>query len=383
MKLLIVHNNYGKYSGEEAVVDKMGEMFTSHGNEVCYFRMSSQNYRDSFFGKIQGFISGIYSRKGVIGLRNILAKEKPDVVNVHNLYPFISPAALFECTKAGIPVIMTVHNFRLICPTGLFMRKGNPCETCLLKGNEWSCIKYNCERSLIKSIGYTLRNVYARRNGSFIKNIDRYACITNFQKNKLIQAGFDPNKIVVIPNSIDVPDSYVKSTGNYVAYIGRLSYEKGYDLLLKVAEKHPEINFRFAGAIRDNIYQNIPNNVNLVGYLNKQQLIDFIQQSKFIVVPSRCYEGFPMAILESACLGKPAIGPDHGGFSEIIGTGANAIGRLFIPGNLTDMEEQIINLWNNDKLVRELGDKAFEKIKREFSSNVVYEKWRNLINEII
>lgn len=95
-------------------------------------------------------------------MAEILLKEKPDIINVHNLYPFISPAALFECKKANIPVVTTVHNFRLICPTGLFMRNGKPCEQCLDRKNEWSCIKYNCEHSIFKSIGYTLRNVYAR-----------------------------------------------------------------------------------------------------------------------------------------------------------------------------------------------------------------------------
>ena len=102
-----------------------------------------------------------------------MRKEKPDIINVHNLYPFISPAALIECKKAGIPVVMTVHNFRLICPTGLFMRNGKPCEQCLDRKNEWSCIKYNCEHSIFKSIGYTLRKVYARWTKPYQKNEDK------------------------------------------------------------------------------------------------------------------------------------------------------------------------------------------------------------------
>ena len=122
MKILLVHNNYGKYSGEEAVVDKMASMFREHGHEVCFYRLTTERSRESLSGKIKGFLCGIYSPSGVKGLREILEREKPDVVNVHNLYPFISPAALFECKKTKVPVVMTVHNFRLICPTGLFMR---------------------------------------------------------------------------------------------------------------------------------------------------------------------------------------------------------------------------------------------------------------------
>ena len=113
MKILIVHNNYGKYSGEEAVVDKMAAMLTSHGHEVAFYRRTTEGVRESAVGKIKGFLSGIYSPSGVRGMRDALRRERPDVVNVHNLYPFISPAALFECKKAGVPVVMTIHNFQI------------------------------------------------------------------------------------------------------------------------------------------------------------------------------------------------------------------------------------------------------------------------------
>lgn len=107
MKILIVHNNYGKYSGEEAVVDKMADMLMSHGHEVAFYRRTTEGVRESAVGKIKGFLSGIYSSSGVRGMRDALRRERPDIVSVHNLYPFISPAALFECKKAGVPIVMT------------------------------------------------------------------------------------------------------------------------------------------------------------------------------------------------------------------------------------------------------------------------------------
>ena len=382
MRFLLVHNNYGKYSGEEAVVDKMAAMFQSHNHTVCFYRLTTEGARDTISDKIKGFTAGIYSHSGVKGIKKILRKEKPDIINVHNLYPFISPAALFECKKAGIPVVMTVHNFRLICPTGLFMRNGKPCEQCLDRKNEWSCIKYNCEHSIFKSIGYTLRNVYARWTKAYLRNVDMFACITEFQKKKLIEAGYDKNKITVIPNSIDAPCSYTPTTGGYIAYIGRLSYEKGYDLLVEVARKHPEIKFCFAGAQREKNNTEIPKNVEFKGYLQKKELSKFIQESRFIVIPSRCYEGFPMAILEAACHGKPAIAPNHGGFTEIIGQGENAIGKLFEPSNTDDLDKQIAELWNNQTLIEELGEKAFKKLKEHYDSEVVYKQWETLFSNL-
>lgn len=383
MRILLVHNDYAKYSGEESVVDQMAAMWTDHGHQVVQLRMSTADSRDSLVGKIHGFLAGLYCPKGVRKMRRTLKAERPDVVNVHNLYPFISPAALFECKKAGVPVVMTVHNFRLICPTGLFMRDGQPCERCLEKGNEWGCIRYDCEHSLLKSVGYAARNAVARRSGAYRKCVDRFACITDFQRQKLIQAGFEAGKIVVIPNSIHASTEFRSTSGDYIAYVGRLSYEKGYDLLIEVARRHPEIPFRFAGARRVSEALEIPGNVHLMGYLKGDELSDFIRESRLLVIPSRCYEGFPMAILEAAQFGKPVISPNHGGFTEIIGDGDTAIGRLFAPGNVDDLERHVVALWNNSNEIVRLGEKAHDKLLREYSTEVIYQKWNELIKNIL
>lgn len=383
MKILIVHNNYGKYSGEEAVVDKMAAMLQSHGHTVSFYRLTTEDVRESLIGKIKGFASGIYSPAGVKGMKEILRKEKPDIVNVHNLYPFISPAALFECKKANVPVVMTIHNFRLICPTGLFMREGKPCERCLEKGNEWSCIKYNCEHSILKSVGYTLRNAYARWTKAYKDNVDMYACITAFQKRKLIAAGFDENKITVIPNLMDAPKTLDTYRGNYIAFCGRLSREKGVDLIIETARRHPEIAFKFAGEVRDqDLIENLPANCELRGYISGEELNDFYKQASIFVMASKWYEGFPMSILEAAKYGKCTIGPNHGGFTEIIGQGENAIGKLFEPSNVDDLEKQIVELWNDPKTTEDLGKKAFEKLQERYSSEVVYKQWETLFEKI-
>ena len=383
MKILLVHNDYGKYSGEESVVDQMAAMWTGHGHQVVQLRMSTADSRDSLVGKIHGFLAGFYSPKGVREMRRILKMEHPDVVNVHNLYPFISPAALFECKKADVPVVMTVHNFRLICPTGLFMRDGKPCELCLEKGNEWDCVRYNCEHSLLKSVGYAARNAVARYSEVYHKCVDRFACITDFQRRKLIQAGFDPAKMAVIPNAIVATSDYDPTVGTYVAFCGRLSREKGVDLIVEVARRHPEITFKFAGALRDlDIVENLPTNVSLVGYLHGEELNAFYKRAAFFVMASRWYEGFPMSILEAAQFGKPTVGPNHGGFTEIIGEDKTAIGRLFVPGDVDDLEQHVVALWNNSDEIARLGEKAHDKLLREYSSEVIYKKWNDLIRSI-
>ena len=224
MKILLVHNDYARHSGEETVVETMATLLQNRGHKVAFYRRSSCEKRERLSGQVAGFFQGIYSPSGIRGMREVILREKPDVINVHNLYPFISPAALSECHKANIPVVMTVHNYRLICPTGLFMRNGAPCEKCLQQGGEWSCIRHNCEGTLPRSIGYALRGAYARWNEIFHQYVDRFACLSEFQRQKLITAGFDAAKIRIIPNTIDIPDSLTSTNGEYVAYCSTLDY---------------------------------------------------------------------------------------------------------------------------------------------------------------
>lgn len=384
MKILLVHNDYGKYSGEEAVVDKMAAMMTAAGWEVAQLRMTTAGVRESLSGKVRGFAAGIWCPSGVRAMREALAKEKPDVVNVHNLFPFISPAALRECKKAGVPVVMTVHNFRLICPTGLFMRDGGPCEDCLVRGNEWGCVKHNCEQSLLKSVGYAARNAVARLRRHYLECVDRFACITDFQRRKLIEAGFPADKIVVIPNSMDLEAACEAEQGDYVAFCGRLSREKGVDLIIEAARRNPQIPFKLAGAVRDGFkIDGLPENVKLVGYLSGEALNDFFARARFFVMASRCYEGFSMTILEAAGYGKAMIAPDHGGFTEIIGKGDETIGLLTSPADVEALSAAVARLWNNPEFTAELGQKAHAKLINQYSTAVISRKWQQLLTGLI
>lgn len=385
MKILLVHNNYGKRSGEEAVVDKMDEIFMGLGHQVSQLRMTTEGVRESVAGKVRGFLSGMYSPGGVKAMRDALRREKPDVVNVHNLYPFISPAALFECRKAGVPVIMTIHNFRLICPTGLFMRDGRPCEECLDRHDEWGCFAHNCEHSRLKSTGYALRNFVARKTGAFSECVSVFSCITDFQRRKLIEYGFPEDRIIVTPNPMDISsEEKHASLGDYIGFCGRISEEKGVDLIIEAARRNPSVRIRLAGEVRDKrLVENLPSNIEILGYCSGKDLENFYRNSRFIIMASRCYEGFPMAILEGARYRKATIGPDHGGFSEIIGKGEEAIGLLFRPGDIDDLSAKLTYLWDNPSECLLLGEKAHKKLINRYSTEVIARRWQQTLNQTI
>lgn len=426
MKVLLVHNEYGKRSGEEAVVDKMADIFAGLGLEVARLRRSTAEVRGTLVGKARAFVAGIYCPLGVRAMRRALALEHPDLVNVHNLYPFISPAALRECQRAGVPVVMTVHNFRLICPTGLFMRDGGPCELCLERGDEWGCVRHNCERSRLKSLGYAARNAVARLRRHYIDCVDVFACITEFQRRKLIEAGFPPERIVVIPNCAETgtqgrigtqqgapttPEAQAPGTqqpaaaqqgptegptqqpaaaevvssapglcrGDYVGFCGRISREKGIDLIAEAARRHPEIGFRLAGAVGDpELVADVPPNVKMTGFLRGRDLEDFYERARFMVMASRCYEGFPMAILEAARHSRATVAPDHGGFTEIV----SGAGVLFRPGDADSLAEAVSGLWHDTQRASALGRKAAERLRERYATPVVARQWGEIVERL-
>ena len=389
MKILVVHNDYGRYSGEEAVVDRLIEDWRSKGYEVQTLRRTSEGARDNIFGKIHGFFAGICSRSGRRMMRKALRDFKPDVVNIHNLYPFISPAVLPICRKKSVPVVMTVHNYRLICPTGLFLRDGKPCENCLKNGNEWDCIRYNCEHSKLRSLGYALRNAVARWTRSYFDCVDCFCCLTEFQKQKLISAGFDKDKIKVIPNCVEYiapQNEPLQGCGTgFVGYVGRLSEEKGFDLLLEVAQRHPEIEFRFAGTPRDGYKIKTPQNVKLCGQLDKTQLAQFYADARFIVIPSRCYEGFPVALLEAASHSRCCIAPNHGAFADLMFNPKQDKlgGMLFQPNDIDDLEKTVIGLWNDKTMSEELGQTAENNYRLRFQRQTVNESWDKILRKFV
>ena len=381
MKILLIHNNYGIYTGEEAVVDRQIDLFKSMGHDISIYRKTTEGVRGTLIGDIKGLLGGFYSPSAVRDIKCMMKTDKPDIVVVHNLYPYISPAVLKHIHQAGVPIVMTVHNFRLMCPTGLFMRNSLPCELCL-GSYEWNCIKYNCENSFLKSLGYAGRNWYARITKAYSDNVQMYACITRFQIQKLIQAGFDKDRMEHIPNFIEKivePNYYL---GNYVAISGRLSKEKGIDLALQVAAKTPDIKYVFAGSPREDepITTPIPNNCTFLGHISKEELVEFYRNSRFLLNMSRCYEGFPMTILEAAAYGKPSIGPGHAGFLEIIDN--QATGLHFKPGSEDDLKDKISWLWNNHETCMEMGKNAFSKLKNNYVTDIVRNKWEKVFDSL-
>lgn len=374
MKILLIHNKYGKFSGEEAVVDSQIRLLRAHGHKVVTYFRSSEELDELSLGKVRAFFTGFYNPKSIKEIKEVILKERPELVHIHNLYPLISPAILPMIKSLGIPIVMSVHNYRLICPNGLFFSQGEICERCNSGLHEWNCISRNCEGSIFKSSGYALRNFWSRKQGYYLDHIDAFICLTQFQKRKLVEAGFAEEKCHVIPNFYDgliEQESYADHKRTYVAYAGRFSEEKGIELLLRAAEKLPHVSVSLAGNHKNGYLDHfkIPENVHFVGMLGKSELNNFYKGAKFIVLTSIWYEGFPMVIPEAMVHSLPVVAPDLAGFPEIIGP---ENGLLYPKGDADALADAMDKLWNNPELCVQMGENAHQRVSDEFNRTTYY-----------
>ena len=192
MKILVVHNKYAKHSGEETAVYAQIELLKKKGHQVFLYFRSSEEIETMTLGKARALLSSLYNSKSIKDIEQIIASKKPDLVHIHNLYPLISPAILPYIKAKNLPIVMTVHNYRLLCPNGLFFVNNEVCEKCTQNGKEINAVINNCEKSTLKSLGYAIRNFWSRKRKYYINNIDTFVCLTHFQKSKLVENGF-PN----------------------------------------------------------------------------------------------------------------------------------------------------------------------------------------------
>lgn len=383
-KVAIVHNAYGKTSGEEVVIDGLVQLLKSQGVIVRRFNRSSAEIGTTRLVKIPAFISGIHNPFSRKAFGRFLRQERPDVVHIHNLYPLISPSILPECTSQGVPVVMTVHNFRLACPNGLLLSHGEMCHRCL-GGREYWCILRNCEKDIFKSTGYALRTAAARILRRYYNHVDHFLCLSAFQRDLLIKEGLPAERATVLANPMSFPSgmSSRNECGDYVAYVGRLSPEKDIPTLIEAARRLGDVPFKFAGSYHrmTEVAKQKPNNCEFLRQLDSEALAQLYRDARMVVFATRCYEGFPTVLLEAMSHGLPVVCSRIGGLSEIVEDGKT--GLLYEPGNITELTERIRMLWQNPALCRQLGDAAKRKLQEEYAADRLLDRLLGIYEKVI
>ncbi len=332
-KVLIVHNYYQIPGGEDTVVANEKQMLENHGHEVVlYTRNNSELNNLKKWQKVLLPISTVFNYQTYKEIKKIIKKESIDIVHVHNTLNMISPSVYYAAFACKVPVVQTVHNFRLLCPGATFYRDGHVCEDCLEKGL-MCAVKHSCYReSKVQTLACVVSTKIHRLLGTYGKL--NYICLTEFNKEKLLNLKqVKEEKVYVKPNSVEAAQQIVpqnKRKHRFI-YVGRLEKIKGVEVLLKawkyLGEDAPELLMCGKGPLEDwcknIISKHNLNTVKMLGFVPNDEVKKMISNSKALILPTQVYEGFPMTIAEAYACGTPVIGSDLGNTGSLIEDGVS------------------------------------------------------------
>lgn len=387
MRILYIHNDYAKPSGEEHASGELIQLLKEHGHEVEKYARSSAEIADCAFGKIKSFFAGIWNPFEAKRLSAYLRQFKPDVAIVQNLYPLLSPSIFKPLKDNKVPVVMRCPNYRLFCPGGLCLdNDGHICEKCFGRGKEWWCVWKNCEKSLFKSVGYAARNAAARKSRAILDSVDVFIVQSAFQKEKFISQGISTERIGILPGiapTITECEEGDAMIGSWITFVGRVSEEKGIYEFIEAAKQLPHLTFKVAGNLDGNFRKSadMPSNVEFTGFLKGRDLDDLYRKSRAIVVPSKWYEGFPNVIVRGMLLKRPIITTNIGAMQSIIDNGVNGI--TVPPGDTFSLKEAIEKLSNDKNRSIEFGLNGYEKASRLYSREQIYLSLQSIINQAV
>lgn len=401
MKVLLVHNFYqsSSPSGEDAVFRNECQLLKKNGIEVITFEKHNDEIKDyGLSGKLLLPFRNIWSRRTYRELTQVLKKEKPDIAHFHNIWYLISPSAYYACRDAGVPVVQTLHNFRISCVNGLLLRNGHVCEECIVKktghgsgvmGDRLrmiqNAISYGCYRnSRIYSIPVALMQYLHWVKKTWSDKVDAYIALTEFGRQKFIEAGLPADKIFVKPNFLADPPEPNYSSQNYAVFLGRLSPEKGLSVLINAFQylsspthnpsprtHHPfHLKIVGDGSLMENLQHIVSagkmEGIEFTGRKSFADAMVLLGNARFMIMPSMCYEGFPMAIREAFACGKPVIASNLGSMAELVENGKT--GLLFEPGNPLDLAEKMKWMIGHEAECIEMGKKAREVFEEKYTA---------------
>ena len=375
MKILQVHNYYQDYGGECHVVDAEKKLLEENGHEVIqYIRRSRDIDSWGVSKKILTLASIPYNLVEYKSLLKFIECVRPDVAHVHNVFPLISPSAYSALAKANVPVIQTVHNYRFLCPNGVFFIDNRVCEDCQTRGLFSSVRKRCMHDSYVISALYSASIANVWRTKNIPNNVSRFIVLNQFVYDKLLAAGISEKKLVTCSNFIDSQNKAVTVKKRYILYLGRLSVEKGVMTLLKAVASLDNVLLKVAGSgpeeqrFKQYVSECAADRVEFVGFVQGEEKERLIAEAICTVFPSECYENCPISVLESLSHGTPVIASNIGGLPDMVDE--SNTGLLFKPGDYKALAACIRKLWCDQAKSSYLAKNAIEKAKTKFSKEI-------------
>ena len=375
MKIVLVHNTYQLPGGEDAVFRNESALLRREGHEIVEYLRSnhdvSQVAQISHFALARQTIWASDTRRE---FRDLLRREKPDVVHIHNTFVMISPSIYWACRDVRVPVVQTLHNYRLLCPGANLFREGRVCEKCMESGL-WQGVRHGCYRNsrLATAVVATMLATH-RLLGTWSRLVDFYLVPTQFARRKFIAGGLPPDKIVVKPNFVHPDPGQGNDDRTYALFVGRLSAEKGLHTLLSAwAHLRSPIPLQIVGdgplrgELEEYVREHRLRTVHFCGYLPWDLVMGAMKRARCLILPSACYEGaLPLTVVEAFASGTPVIASRLGAMEELISDGRTGI--LFTPSHAEDLANKLDRAWSSPAGMERMGRQARRSYEENYTA---------------
>ena len=375
MNLLLVHNHYHQHGGEDEIFASEARLLHQYGHKVVEYE--DHNHRINEMNQFSIVLQAIWSRSSKRKLLGELRDAQPDIVHFHNTFVLISPSAYYACKELGIPVIQTLHNYRLLCPTATFYRDGRVCEDCLGKTPPWPGVLHACYHgSRMHTAAVATMLTSHRLLNTWKKQVDVYITLTEFSKRKFIEGGIPQEKIFIKPNFVYPDPGMRECDRGYALFLGRLSPEKGINTLLKAWRYLGEIPLKVIGSgplmkeVQGFVQIEKLKNIEILGQRPYEEVLGFVKGARFLVIPSECYENFPMVIAEAFACGVPVVASRLGAMAEIVEDGQT--GLHFEPGNPEDLAAKVEWAWMHAREMKRMGCGARAEYETKYTAERNY-----------
>lgn len=369
MRILIVHNRYRQRGGEDVVAESEAALLRARGHQVeTYFR-DNEGIRK--LGSTELVRQTLWSTRTTKDFQHVAADFHPNIVHVHNTFPLVSPSLFWAAAKCHVPVVQTLHNFRLLCPQAMFLRNNVPCEDCL--GTvPWRGIMHQCYRDSAAQSAVLVGMLSLHRSlGTYRNKVTRYIALNRFCQSKFIAGGLPPERISIKPNFVaSVPAASHRITRSNGLFVGRLSPEKGTDVLREAMLCVPGARMRVVGSGPAQASLSGHAGIELCGEKDYGAVINYMRQAAYLVMPSLWYENFPMVLLEAFATGLPVIASRLGAMWELVDDGRT--GLLVDPGSAEDLSQKILWAEAHPEQMRQMGQNAREEYMAKYTPEENY-----------
>ena len=379
MKILVAHNRYRYRGGEDTVVDAEVDLLRRNGHEVLVYLRDNEEL--SRMKNHDAALQTLWSHKVVADVTALSEKFRPELIHSHNTFPLISPSLYSVATRLNVPIIQTLHNFRLICPQATLLRNGVHCEDCV--GHlPWRAIVHRCYRnSLSQSAVSSSMIMLHRLLRTWHTKVTRYIVLNQLCRDKFIAGGFPFDLFRIKPNFVDSANEpeWVHRSGGI--FIGRLSEEKGLKVLAEALLQLPDsqIDVYGKGILQNFIEANTC--FNYKGFHGADELQAYLRQAAYLVIPSTGVESFGLVAIEAFAAGTPVIASAHGGLREIVVHGKT--GLLVEPGNSEALARAIAFAEDHPDEMKVMGREARQAYLSRYTPDINYRQLMSIYREAI